>query len=169
MQWPPLPDHGCIIRWPSSNDGFIHPEDREVALSCFPSERVFRRDSFDGEYYHYSYGDVTFRLRPVMWLKVKSEGIDVGDLVETVGVGLERERFVAQVWGVYYVSRKGRILYRLKRVDQDVPRLYTADQLKLLTDKSKIEVRDGAHPQPRWTGEAGERLKISTETETENS
>ena len=31
-----------------------------------------------------------------MWLKVREEGIDVGDQVETIGLGLERERFVAR-------------------------------------------------------------------------
>ena len=60
-----------------------------------------------------------------MWLKVREEGIDVGDQVETIGLGLERERFVAKLWGIYYLRRKGRIVYRLKRSDQQFANLYT--------------------------------------------
>ena len=56
MEWPILPDYGCIHRWPQDGQGFIHPDDVPVATRCFPSERVFRRDRFDGTYYHYSYG-----------------------------------------------------------------------------------------------------------------
>ena len=165
MQWPILPDYGCILRWPSDGVEFIHPEDREVALRCFPSERVFRREKFDGEYYHYRYGEVSFRLRPVMWLKVREEGIDVGDQVETIGLGLERERFVAQVWGIYYLRRKGRIVYRLKRGDQKFANLYTFDELKLLTDKSKVEPREGIHPPPQWRGDHEDRLDIADESD----
>jgi hypothetical protein len=165
MQWPVLPDYGCIFRWPVDGVDFIHPEDQEVALRCFPSERVFRREKFDGEYYHYRYGDVTFRLRPVMWLKVREEGIDVGDQVETIGVGLERDRFVAQVWGMYYLRRKGRMVYRLRRGEQEAPRLYTSDELKSLTDKSKIEAREGIYPSPQWKGETDQRLAFPDEKE----
>ena len=121
---------------------------------------MFRREKFDGEYYHYCYGEVNFRLKPVMWLKVKEEGFDVGDQVETVGVGLERDRFVAQIWGVYYLRRKGRLVYRLRRGDQEVPHLYTSDEIKQLTDKSKVETREGIHPPPKWVGETQDRLAV---------
>ena len=160
MQWPQLPDYGCIPRWPQAGQGFIHPDDVPIAMRCFPSERVLRRDHFDGVYYHYSYGAARFRLRPVMWLKVKAEGIDMGDWVETTGVGLERELFVAQIWGMYYVRRKGRILYRLRRAETKVPRLYAAEQLRLLTDKSTIRSGDHGHPAPKWSGQETERLKL---------
>ena len=153
MQWPQLPDYGIIARWPQDGQAFIHPDDVAVATRCFPSERVLRRDHFDGVYYHYSYGDLRFRLRPSMWLTVKSEGIDIGDQVETTGIGLERELFVAQVWGMYYVQRKGCILYRLRRGDTKVPHLYSVGQLRLLTDKSTIRPGDTAHPLPKWSGQ----------------
>jgi hypothetical protein len=157
MQWPPLPDYGIIARWPIDGDDFIHPDDHDIATSCFPSERVLRRDSFDGTYYHYSYGKVRFRLTPVMWLKVDYEGIDIGDQVETVGIGLERERFVATVWGIHYVRRKGRMAYRLRRGDQVAPRLYTRDQLKLLTDKQTVKEANFEYPSPQWKGDQSDR------------
>ena len=157
MDWPPLPDYGCIIRWPQDGQGFIHPDDVPIATRCLPSERVLRRDRFDGVYYHYSYGTLRFRLRPAMWIQVKAEGMDVGDQVETIGLGLERELFVARIWGMYFVQRKGRILYRLKRSGNPVPGLFAAHQLRLLTDKSNLRRGDMDHPQPKWNG-SGELL-----------
>ena len=153
MDWPPLPDYGCIPRWPQDGQGFIHPDDVPIATRCFPSERVFRRDSFDGVYYHYSYGSLRFRLRPSMWLKVIPDGLDIGDQIETVGASLERELFVAQVWGMYFVQSKGCILYRLRRGDTHVPRLYTAKNLRLLKDKQKVRPGDTVHPAPKWSGD----------------
>lgn len=157
MQWPVLPDYGCIPRWPSDGQSFIHPDDVAVATRLFPSERVFRRDRFDGVHYHYSYGKIRFRLRPSMWLKVQPDGIDIGDEVETVGVGMERELFVAHVYGMYFIRRKGRILYRLRRSGVLVPRLYTADQMRLLADKATVRQGDVIHPQPKWSGQ-GEKM-----------
>ncbi len=159
MQWPPLPDYGCILRWPEDGQAFIHPEDVAVATRCFPSGRVLRREAFDGVYYHYSYGALRFRLRPMMWLPVRSEGFDVGDTVETTGVGFERELFVAQVWGMHYVPRKGCILYRLRRRDTNVPNLFHADQIRLLSDKSKVRDGDIGYPEPKWNGDQTDRLE----------
>lgn len=154
MLSPQLPDYGCFPRWPENGQGFIHPDDVPLVTRCIPSERVFKREVFDGTYYHFRYGRSRLRLRPCMWLKVSYEGIDIGDKVETIGVGMERELFVGQVWGMHYVRRKGRILYRIRRGETRVPRLFAAEQLRLLTDKSKIREGTMRHPEPRWTGKA---------------
>ena len=153
MDWPQLPDYGCIPRWPEDGQAFIHPEDVSIALKCLPSERVYRRDHFDGDYYHYRYGSLRFRLRPCLWLQVRSDGIDIGDQVETVGRSLERELFVAEVWGMYYVRRKGCILYRLRRGASNVPRLFPASDLRLLSEKTSVRPGTTIHPAPKWTGE----------------
>ena len=93
-----------------------------------------------------------------MWLKVTPDGIDIGDSIETVGTSLQRELFVAQVWGMYFVRRKGCILYRLRRGETHVPRLYTAQNLRLLTAKTKVRSGDTVHPEPKWSGD-GDLLK----------
>jgi hypothetical protein len=93
-----------------------------------------------------------------MWLKVTPDGIDISDHVETIGASLQRELFVAQVWGMYFIRRKGCILYRLRRGDTHVPRLYTATNLRLLTDKTKVRPGDTAYPEPKWSGD-GDLLK----------
>ena len=152
MRWPPLPDHGCFLRWPENGQGFIHPDDVAIATRLVPSNRVLRRDSFDDVYYHFSYGKLRFRLRPCMWLSIKHEGADIGDQIETVGTGLQQELFIANVWGMYYVRRKGCILYRLRRGNQMVPTLFTRQQFRVLTDKSQLREGTTSHPAPGWDG-----------------
>ena len=158
MVWPQFPQYGCFFRWPADGQGWIHPADVPLVLRCLPSERVVRRDSFDGVYYHYRYGDLCFRLRPCLWRTVTPEGFDVGDQVETTGVGLQRELFVGQIAGMYYVQRKGRILYRLRHADQLVPRLYSSDHLRQLTEKARVRPGDVGHPPPKSHGR-GERIE----------
>ena len=152
MDWPILPDYGCFLRWPADGQQFIHPDDVAIVTRCIPSGRVFRRESFDGTYYHFRYGDFLFRLRPCMWNSVRYEGIDMGDMVETTGLGMERDQFVAQIWGMHYVTRKGKILYRLRRRDQNVPNLFHAGQLRVLSNKAKVRDNDVAYPEPQWSG-----------------
>jgi hypothetical protein len=161
MQWPQLPDYGCFLRWPTDGQGFIHPDDVSVVTRLIPSPRVFKRISFDGTYYHFVYGSKQFRLRPAMWLAVKTEGIEIGDRVETVGVGFERDRFVATVWGMYYVTRKGCILYRLRRGDQVIPSLFAGDQIRLLDDKSSVRPGNTKYKPPQWDG-SGETFPDSS-------
>ncbi len=153
MQWPQLPDYGCFLRWPENGQGFIHPDDTPIATQLIPSPRVLKRVSFDGVYYHYVYGRLRFRLRPAMWLSIRIEEFEIGDQVETKGVGLERERFVATVWGMYYVQRKGCILYRLRRGEQLVPKLFAGDQLRLLTNKTTVRPPTTRYRAPNWNGE----------------
>ncbi|SRR6056297_53195 len=152
------PQYGIFAHWPQDGQGFVHPDDVAVVRRCIPSERVMRRDSFDGTYYHYRYGSLRFRLRPCLWLKIHSDGIDIGDRVETIGLGMERELFVAEVCGMHFARRKGCIVYRLRRGDKAVPNLYTADQMRLLTIKPSVHEGYTKHPSPSWDG-SGETMK----------
>jgi hypothetical protein len=93
-----------------------------------------------------------------MWQKVSPDGIDMGDQVETIGVGLEREQFVGEVIGMYYVARKGCILYRLRRGDSIAPQLFAQKHLRQLTDKSTIRPGEIGHPSPQWHGQ-GETIE----------
>jgi hypothetical protein len=95
-----------------------------------------------------------------MWLKVKAEGIDIGDNVETTGGALERDLFIARVWGMYYVRRKGCILYRLRRGESNIPQLFTASNLRLLTEKATVRQGETNHPAPKWSGDRVGGLKL---------
>ncbi len=158
--WPPLPDYGCFNRWPQDGQSWIHHDDVSIVTRLIPSERVFKRVAFDKTYYHYRYGRLRFRLRPAMWLKVESEGFDVGDGVETVGLGLERELFIGEICGMYYVSRKGAIAYRLRRAGNLVPGLFLGNQMRLLKEKSRVHEGNVKHPEPTWNGQ-GNRLGLA--------
>ena len=161
MQWPPLPDYGCFERWPENGQSFVHPDDVSTALRLVPSSRVLRRFHFDGTFYHYAYGRIQFRLRPTMWSKIEPEGFDIGDQIQTTGLGLERDRFVALIWGMYYVRRKGCILYRLRRAERIVPKLFSGSQIRLLSDKATVRPGNTVYPQPRWDG-SGDTLRDSS-------
>lgn len=149
---PQFPQYGCFPRISENGDDWIHPDDRSLVSKLIPSERLVRRESFDGTYYTYRYGNQSFRLKPVLWLPVRDEGLEIGDAVETIGQGMERELFVGQIWGAYYIRRKAKILYRLKRAGNPVPGLYPADALRLLDDKQHVRPSTVVHPQPTWDG-----------------
>ena len=138
---PPLPDHGVFLRTPADGQDWYHPDDAQRIRGMIPSNRVFCRYLFDSVYYHFRYGDLRFRLRPCLWLPVVSEGLEIGDQVETIGVGMQVELFVSEVVGMFYSVRERRIQYQLATHPVS-DRLYTSDQLRLLTDKTELRPAD---------------------------
>lgn len=154
-----FPQYGLFPRWPEEGQGWIHPADVSLVTRFIPSERVMRRDAFDGAFYHYRYGKHRFRLRPCLWLPVAAEGVDVDDEVETIGINGQRELFVGSVAGMYYVRRKGRLLYRLRRGDYVLPKLFLREHLRLLSQKERVRPGEIEHPTPGWNG-AGARMPV---------
>ena len=171
---PELPDYGTFPRWPAEGSDWIHPDDLETVMHLVPSERVFRREQFDGEFYHYRYGDIHFRLKPCMWLPLENEGVDIGDLVETTGLAMERELFIAHVSEALFAPDEGRCVYRLSRVELTDDRLYGCDEFRVLTDKTKLQLGDTLHPEPRWVEKfhgaefSGERLHLPPDVEADD-
>jgi hypothetical protein len=92
-----------------------------------------------------------------MWSKIEFEGFDIGDAVETIGRGLERELFIGEISGMYFLKRKGQVAYRLRHNSNTVPGLFLANQMRLLKDKSRIQGGNVKHPMPKWNGQ-GERI-----------
>lgn len=150
---PQLPDYGTFPRTPADGMDWIHPDDIAVVQGLIPSARVCRRFRFDDAYYHFSYGEIVFRLKPCMWLPVAFEGLDIGDRVETVGVGMQRELFVSVISDMVYHPGERRIGYRLSGELRD-DRMYHADQLRLLSDKTQLRPADAEYPPPTWNAEA---------------
>lgn len=81
---PDLPDWGVFLRWPTDGDSWIHPEDVTVAKQLLPSSRVFRRQLWDGQFYHLQYGKLVIRVRPSLWLPVVDNDLEVGQQVEVL-------------------------------------------------------------------------------------
>lgn len=127
--------------WPEDGTQFIHVDDVLAARKCIPSTRVFRRDKFDGEFYHCVYGGIHFRIRPSLWQTVASEGFDIGDEVETIGVGMQRELFVGKIASMEFSQSKRQIVYQLERRQVILPRQFQASELRLLVDKTRIRPR----------------------------
>lgn len=79
---------GVCLWWPDESIGWIHPEDREIATRLVPGNRIFKRQECnhfaDRElgYSLISYGEEQLRVLPAIWLPVKFEGFEIGDLVE---------------------------------------------------------------------------------------
>ncbi len=147
---PELPDYGAFLRWPGDGSAWIYPDDRAIVMRMIPGERVFRRHRFDGNYYHYQYGETRFRLQPCMWLPIPGEGVDIGDLVETIGFALERELFVGTVLEALFVEGEGRVLYRIDNGGAIEDRLYSREEFKVLTNKLSLRVSGNEHPTPLW-------------------
>jgi hypothetical protein len=157
---PVLPDYGVFLRTPGDGTDWIHPDDVSIITGLIPGDRVFCRWRFEHPYYYFRYGEIHFRLKPCLWLSVKGEGIDIGDRVETIGVGMRQELFVSEVTDMIYSQRTRRIRYRLARTPRS-DQFYDSDQLRLLTDKTHLRPADTLYPLPRWNRAAREAYPSS--------
>lgn len=135
---PQLPDYGAYLRWPGSGHHWIHHDDVARVRGLIPSTRVFRREAFDGTFYRLRYGDQVIRLRPSLWLPVPYEGFDVGQPIETVGVGMVRDLFVARIVEMRFDRRQQQIRYHLQRGGQVLPETYAAEHLRSLEDRPAL-------------------------------
>lgn len=162
---PVLPDYGTFPRTPADGVDWIHPEDVAIVDGLIPGPRVFCRYRFEDPYYSFRYGEIQFRLRPCLWLPVAGEGIDIGDQVETIGVGMQQELFISEVIDMHFSEHDRRIRYRLARTPSS-DRFYYREQLRLLTDKTHLRPSDTVYPQPSWDRQAyppSDSLRWSTE------
>lgn len=71
-----------LTRWPEDGDDWIHPDDRHKAEGLIPSDRIFRREVTDDDWYLLSYGDVRLKTRPVMMEEVPEPKFEIGQDVQ---------------------------------------------------------------------------------------
>jgi hypothetical protein len=163
-----------FLRAPANGSDWIHPDDHEMVDGIVPSKRVFCRFLYENGFYHFRYGDIVFRLRPCLWLPVRGEGFDIGDRVETTGVGLSQELFVSEITGMLFDDSVGEIRYQLARTPIS-GKLYSAAHLRLLSDKTKLREGDTIHPLPKWNQKfrdaypASDYLHPTADRETDQS
>jgi len=137
--WPVMPDCGVYLNWPEEGSAWIHPEDLELASKWIPSSRVFRRRSYDGQYYQLFYGEWTIRVKPTMWLRLPGEGFEVGDQVEVLSHFLEKEACVGRVSEIRYDKVQNRILYTIESREMLLSRPFVATDLVPLTRKPHLK------------------------------
>jgi hypothetical protein len=139
--WPSMPDCGAYLVWPSEGMDWIHPEDVEQAEKWIPSSRVFRRDSFDGEYYRLWYGEQSIRVKPTMWRRVDDEGFSVGEQVEVLSHFFENEPTIGVISEIRFEKSSNRIVYTIESREMPIPRPFVASDLVSLTKREKLDAR----------------------------
>ncbi len=146
---PDLPDDGVYLSWPDAGDHWIHGDDRELASRWIPSSRVLHRVSWDGDYYHLYYGHEKIRVRPSMWLRVPTEPLFVGDLVEVLSHFHSKEALIARVVEKLYSASEHRIEYWLRHREQKLPTPFVLSDLQSLTRRPSIREGYVPHPPPK--------------------
>lgn len=145
------PDYGVILRWPQEGNEWIHPEDRALAESLIPGRRVFRRDSFDGEYYHFFYGAIRLRLKPCLWLRVASEDLEIDDPIEVLAQLGQADPLIGQVCEKLYDPHEGRIYYLIRNREVVLTREYAWHELQRLNSRPQLREPNFVH-QPQKMG-----------------
>ncbi len=137
--WPQMPDCGVYLVWPQDGLEWIHPDDVALVEAWIPSSRVFRRHSFDGEYYRLQYGDQTVRAKPTMWRRIDDEGFSVGDRVEILSNFHENEPGLGIIKEMRFEKSSSRILYSLESREMPLPRCFVAADLVPLTRRPQLK------------------------------
>lgn len=145
------PDYGAILRWPQDGKSWIHPEDREWVEQFVPSRRVFRRESFDGEYYLLRYGAIRLRIKPCLWWKVAAEDIEIGDQVEVLSQLGQVEPLIGQISEKMYDPHQSRIYYLLRNREVQLTREYFYHELQRLNMRPQLREPSYEH-QPQRMG-----------------
>lgn len=132
---PELPDAVVVQVWPASGDSAFHPSDLELAKSWIPSNRVFLRTGFDGQFYQLRYGDRSLRMTPSLVTKVPLEDLQVGDRVEVLSLLLERDPVLAEIIEKRWDQEKQQIVYEITHRKLPIERSYGMTELRLLTPR----------------------------------
>ena len=116
-----LPRHGVFFRWPEQPaEDWIHPDDLELATGMLPGGRIFQLQQCEDEqdrqagYSVITYGDLSIRVLPAMWLPVEDAGYMVGDRVEVLGKNGTQQPFIGTLAEITYNPVTRRTGYRIE-------------------------------------------------------
>ncbi len=130
INWPQLPDYGVYSVWPQEGIEAFHPEDRSKVEDWVPSEHIFERTEFDGEYYHVRIPNViTLRVKPILWLPVSFEGLRVGDQVEVLANNLQNDPMIATIIAMRYSTVRKVIEYSIEHLGMQIEKSFVASEL----------------------------------------
>lgn len=117
-----VPDkYGVFLWWPEAGHDWIHPEDVETCDAVLPSRRIFRKVVVDGDYpTTLLYDQIKIRIKPVLWLEVKTDGYEVGDQIEIRSKLGQRKPFIGTIREMLWDRRLQRIDYFVRAVDRNV-------------------------------------------------
>lgn len=123
--------YGVYRWWPAEGNDWIHPYDVPKAEDLIPSNRVLRRSDFDRQYSLLSYGELSIRVRPTMWLPVAYEGFSIGDVVEVCSQMGKNDPFITRIKEMNWNENAKRIEYQVTRIGRSkLRRVYLAADLQ---------------------------------------
>ena len=114
---------GVFLWWTEQSPTWVHPDDVEIADNLIPSNRVFVRsncsNASDRElgFSKFQYGAEFFRGKPVLWLEVPHQDIEIGDRVEIKSQSGKLKPQIACVTDILW-SRSRRTVEFLLSVNQ---------------------------------------------------
>jgi hypothetical protein len=126
----PKPKFGVYLRWPEDGQGWIHPNDVELATKLIPSRRIWLRIDLDKDYWLIGYGGHSLRVKPTMWLEVPEPDFEVGDQVEIKSSMGKLQAKIATVYDVFWNQPKRIAEYHLRELGKPVPRIFHANDLQ---------------------------------------
>lgn len=102
--FPWAPEH-----WEAS----VHPDDLPVAGYLIPSPRILavNRASDQDEFSTYSYGRVTFRMKPALWRETPSPGFQLGQVVEISKLHSTHEPAIVTIEEMYWEPVREKIMF----------------------------------------------------------
>ncbi|MEZ6093871.1 MAG: hypothetical protein R3C03_06485 [Pirellulaceae bacterium] len=122
---------GVIRKCPAPLDELTHPFDIGISDYFVPGNRLLNRTicQSDDRYSLCAYGNLEFRILPVIWQAVRWEGISLGDLVEVTADRLSRfDKTLAIVEEIFFID--GRLNYQLREQQILLPRFYSAQEIR---------------------------------------
>ncbi len=136
------PKYGVYLWWPAKIEEWVHPDDYEIANKLIPSNRVFRREDLDDPYSRLTYGEYSLRVKPVIWLEVRTDGYEIGDQIEVKSRMGRGRPFIATIVEIRWDQENCRILYSIEKNDRKLRRPYTVDEFQLAQAlESHLDVR----------------------------
>jgi hypothetical protein len=132
------PKFGVCLWWPDQQP-WIHPQDTELAEAFIPGRRVFRRDECENVsdqqlgYSRLSYGDVQLRVLPAVWMELRFEGFELGDLVEIKSQNGKLRPGIAEISEIQWNRHQKFIEYTLKRNGRPINRTFSASDIQPVT------------------------------------
>lgn len=155
---PELPDWGVYLRWPNDGEAWIHPEDVGLVRRLIPSRRVFCRTAWDGEFYHLHYGELNFRVRPSMWVRVPDIDLEVGQQVELLSRHRQNDPGIFRIAGIFFVPTTGEVEYALQNDELTLNRRFCRIDLKPL--RVTHELRPGNYEHPPVTSNIPDDVEL---------
>ncbi|HBE66700.1 MAG TPA: hypothetical protein DDW52_00995 [Planctomycetaceae bacterium] len=163
---PELPDWGVYLRWPADGVDWLHPDDVQRARSLLPSARVFRRETWDGEYYHLHYGRHRLRVQPSMWLPVAPVDLRVEQQVELLARLGRHDSGVFRIAEILYDAANRTVTFQLSRGEVTLERLFSRDDLRPISVKHHLRVGYYQHETPKQDAKfASDKLDVGKITD----